>query len=102
MLTDDEEQLALKLCGVGHVGAGRIVRPHDSHPLLVPPDLVHPIVMTARRAERHLVELRVEEQGAKRILSAGRSAVNADAARVVPGMRSGKRPMPQDAIRESG
>ncbi len=73
-----------------------------AHPLLVPPDLVHAIVVAAGSRERHLVELRMEEQRAQRVLSARRCAVDADARDVVPGVLRRHRLVPQDAIGEAG
>ena len=53
-----------------------------AHPLLVPPDLVHAVVVAAAVGDGGLVELAVEEHGADRVLAAGRAAVDADAAEV--------------------
>ena len=45
---DNQRRPALKAAGVVHVGRGRVVRAErPPHPLLVPPDLVHAVVVTA-------------------------------------------------------
>src|SRR5688572_24887901 len=86
-----------------HVG-GRVVLRSDRppHPLLVPPDLVHPVVMAAGEGYRRVVELGMEEQGAERVLAARRTAVDTDAGDVVGGILLRRRLVPEDAIGEAG
>src|SRR6185312_1806820 len=71
-LTNDEQQLALQSVRVVHVGRRCVLRPDwPSHPLLVPPDLVHPVVVRARSRNGGLVELRMKEQCAQWALAPG-------------------------------
>ena len=47
-LADDQQQLALQPVRVVHVRRRGVLRPdRPAHPLLVPPDLVHPVVVAA-------------------------------------------------------
>jgi len=65
-LADDQQHLALQPVGVFHVRRFGVMRPdRPSHPLLVPPDFVHAVVVTARGRHGHLVEVREEEQAAE-------------------------------------
>ena len=65
--------LPCSLLRVVHVRRRGVVRAdRPAHPLLVPPDLVHAVVVAAGVDTADLVELRVEEQRAGRVLSAGR------------------------------
>ena len=55
---DDQEQFSLQPMGLGHIGLFLVVvsnRP--AHPLLVPPDFVHPIVVAAAIGNTDLVEV---------------------------------------------
>jgi hypothetical protein len=69
---DDEQEFALQVFRVGHVRAFRVLGADGpAHPLLVPPDLVHAVVVAAAIGHRHLVEVAMEQQCAGRTLSAG-------------------------------
>ena len=71
-LTDDEQQIALQLRRVVDVRRrGVLWTERPSHPLLVPPDLVHSVVVAPAGRHRGLVELRMEEH-ARRASSARR------------------------------
>src|SRR5205814_745475 len=72
-----------------------------AHPQLVPPDLVHAVVVTATVRGRGLVEVAVEEQGPQRVLAAGRAAVDADARQVEVRVFRGRRLQPQDTVGET-
>ncbi len=52
------------------------------HPLFVPPDLVHAVVMTTTVGDAGLVKVGVSEQGGERALASGRSSVDADTAEI--------------------
>ncbi len=82
---DDEEQMALQLMRVLFVRAFYIRLIHrPAHPLFVPPDFVHPVVMTAAISHGHLVKIVMIEQRTHRVLSASAAAVDADAGEVHP------------------
>src|SRR5262249_25592778 len=79
-----------------------VVWPHRvAHPLLVPGRLVHTVVVAAAPGNRHLVELRVEQQRAGRVLPTGRAAGDADAADVVVWVLSCDGRVPEDAVGEA-
>ena len=70
VLPDDEQQLSLQLARVLHVRALDILRPdRPTHPLLVPPHLVHPVVMTPGGRESDLVELGMKEESTEGVLA---------------------------------
>src|SRR5215213_9333167 len=95
--------MAFQLAGVDHVRRGLVLRTErPPHPLLVPPDLVHPIVVTTGVGVRHLVELGMKQQTAHGILSAGRRAVKTYASRIIPGILGGDSLVPDNAIGETG
>src|SRR5262249_10253239 len=73
-----------------------------THPCLVPPDLVHAVVVAARVRHGDIVELWVEEDRARRVLSAGGCAVDADTRDVVPRVLLVDRLVPEDAIGKAG
>src|SRR5207253_5235191 len=80
----DEQQLALEAIRIVYVRRGAIfLAERPAHPLFIPPNLVHPIVVAAAVGNRDLVKLRMEEQPAERVLSSGRGAEDADAGDVV-------------------
>ena len=59
--TDHEKQFAFEFSSVGDVGLLGIPRPHwIAHPLFVPPDLVHAVVVATCAGDGNLVELRVK------------------------------------------
>src|SRR5205823_5978632 len=60
------------------------------------------VIVTATARDSDLVELRMEEQSAGRVLPARRAAVDADASDVVERILLGDRLMPQDAVRKAG
>src|SRR5215213_4271518 len=71
-----------------------------AHPLLVPPDFIHAIVVAAAVGHTRLVEFRMREQTAEGVLSPRAGAVNTDARDIHFGMLCRGRFDPQDAIRE--
>src|SRR5687767_13832543 len=73
-----------------------------SHPLLVPPDFVHTVVVTSDRRHSSLVEVWVEEQSPERVLPTGRCAVEADPRDVVIRILRRHCLVPEDAVREAG
>ena len=73
-----------------------------SHPLLVPPDLVHPVVVAPGIRDTGLVELGMKEQPAECVLTASRSSVDTYAGDVVPRIFRGHRLVPEDSIGEAG
>ena len=52
--------------------------------------------------DRGLVELGMEQHAGRRVLAAGRGAVDPDAAEVVPGVLPGDGLVPEDAVGEAG
>src|SRR5262245_2931727 len=72
-----------------------------AHPLLVPPDFIHAVIVASAVRYRRLIKLRVEQHAAKRVLSAGGSAINADARDVVVRILRGDCLVPEDSIRET-
>src|SRR5580658_2330673 len=60
-LANDNQRLAFQTVGVVHVrGFGVLRSQRPAHPLLVPPDLVHAVIVAAAVSHYHLVKLRVE------------------------------------------
>ena len=55
-----------------------------AHPLLVPPHLVHAVVVATAERNSSAVEVAMEEKGAEGVLSAGRVAVDANAGEMPP------------------
>src|SRR5688500_1508276 len=71
-----QEEFALQLVRMDNVGAGFILRPDGiSHPLFVPPDLVHAVVVAAGERHGDMVELGMVAQRTLSDLSYGRSSV---------------------------
>lgn len=81
----DEQQVAFKAVRVRHVrvlgvpGTDRV-----AHPLLVPPHLVHAVVVATAERNSSAVEVAMEEKGAEGVLFAGRVAVDANAGEMPP------------------
>ena len=88
------------LVDVGLLGVVRADRP--AHPLLVPPDLVHAVVVAAAVGDADLVEVAVEEQAPQGVLAAGRAAVDADAGQVHVRILRGGGFDPEDAVGKAG
>src|SRR5206468_5849243 len=102
-LSHHKQQLALQTICVIHIGRGSILQTKwPAHPLLVPPNLVHPVIVTTRVRYGDLVELRVEEQRSHGVLPTGRSPEDPDASDVVRGVLSRHSFMPQDTVSEAG
>ena len=92
-LADDQQQLALQPVGVVDVGRLGVLRADRvAHPLLVPGRLVHPVVVAAAGRDGDLVELGMEQHAARRVLAAGRGAVDPHAGQVVLGIFLARRP----------
>jgi hypothetical protein len=68
-LAHDKQQLALQPPGIVYVRRSSVLRSdRPAHPLLIPPDLVHAIVMRTAVGHGNLVEFRMKEQCTKRAL----------------------------------
>src|SRR4029079_5093936 len=101
-LADDEHQVALQVLRVNRVRRRLIVRTErPSHPLLVPPDLVDPVVVTAGVGVGDFIELWMEDEAAHRVLSAGRRSIETDTRNVVPWVLRGDSLVPENAIGEA-
>ena len=96
-----QQQLSGESVCLRHVRLLGIVRAQRvTHPLLVPPHLVDPVVVAAAVGHRHPVEIAVPQQRPQGVLPPGGPAVNADPRQVKFGkllrgpfsqaMRSGK------------
>ncbi len=103
-LGHEQHQAPRQVVGMVHVRRSGVVRGDGpAHPLLVPPDLVHPVVVTAGVRIRHVIELGMEQYGACGILATRRRAIDAHTRQIViVRILRGHRLVPQDAIRESG
>src|SRR5207244_3985668 len=73
-----------------------------AHPELVPPDLVHAVVVASAERGGGLVEIAMCLERPQRALSAGRPAVDADARQVHVRVLRRRGLDPRDAIREAG
>ena len=102
-LGQHQQELALQFVRVDDVGTGLVFRPDRiAHPLLVPPDLVHPVVVASRERDGDVIELRVEQQRAHRVLATRRATEDPDAADVIPRILRRVRLVPEDAVGEPG
>src|SRR5262245_40075383 len=80
-LRDDEQQLSLQTVRVIHIGRGCVMSAYrPSHPLFVPPHLIHTVVVAAAVGDCSLVKLRMEQQASGRVLTAGGATIYAYAA----------------------
>ena len=78
-LSDHKHQRTCKEVGVLDVRSLLIlVADRVAEPLLVPPDLVHSVVVASACRVCALVELRMEEHRSGRLLTAGRASEDAD------------------------
>ena len=94
-LTDQKQQLASQVSRMGDIRAIRVPRPHRvSHPLLVPPLLVDPVVVAAAACDSDFVELRMKQQSSGRALPARRHTVDSNSAGIAVGisLRQGRNP----------
>src|SRR5215475_5291116 len=67
-----------------HIGRGCVMSAYrPSHPLFVPPHLIHTVVVAAAVGDCSLVKLRMEQQASGRVLTAGGATIYAYAADVV-------------------
>src|SRR5580692_5457500 len=71
------------------------------HPLLVPIDFVHAIVVTTGIGDRDFIELRMKLERTQGILPARRTAVDTDTADVIVRKLCGGRPVPENAVGQS-
>ena len=102
-LSVDNQEFTLQPPGVVHVGILAIPGAEGiAHPLLVPPNLVHPVVVAAAQGDAHLVELGMEQQGGEGILPTGGIAVDAHLREVHVPVLLRCSLHPQDAVRETG
>ena len=72
-----QKQFASKTVRVVYIG--RFCVPGTcwvSHPLFIPPDLIHPVIVTTAQSHAKLVEIAMEQQCREGVLSPGRVAVN--------------------------
>ena len=72
------------------------------HPLLIPPYLVHAVVVAAARTVGRLVEIAMQEHRRGTFLAAGRSAEDAHIVGIHVGIALGGRLYPQLAVGQSG
>lgn len=83
---DDEEKLAFHAVGLGGVGGGFVVFSEwVAHPLFVPPNFVHGIVVATAVGDGDFVKIMVCNEGAHGVLSSGGASVNPNPAEVHPG-----------------
>ena len=72
LFADEEHELALEVLGVLDVGGGDVGAIDGiTHPLLVPPDFVHTVIMTPAGCIGCLVEVTVPQYCCHSVLSAG-------------------------------
>src|SRR5690606_17396080 len=105
LLAEDQQQLALQQVRVVDAGGARVVVAlafGQAHPLFVPADLVHAVVVAAVPGHADAVEARMEQQRAERALPARRRAVDAHARDVVGRIARGQGAVPGDAVGEAG
>ncbi len=89
----------MRVVNIRRRGVLRTHRP--THPLLIPPHLVHAIVMAAAVTHRHFVELRMKEQRTERTLSTGGRPEDTYTRDVVVGILRCNGLVPQNAIRKA-
>ena len=100
---DDEEKLSFHAVGLGGVGGGFVVFPQwVAHPLFVPPDLVHGIVVATAVGDSDFVKIVVCNEGAHGVLSSGGASVNPNPAEVHPGTVFPCGFDPKNAVGEAG
>ena len=99
----DQEQLAFQAVSIVDIGGGAI-RGVDriAHPLFVPPDFIHPVVMATAKGDRNLIEIVMEQQSRHRILTSGRPAIDAGTIQIHVLVLRTCRFHPGDTIRETG
>src|ERR1700678_1820689 len=90
----------LRVVDAGCLRVAAIYRP--PHPLLVPTDLVHAVVVTTGIGDGDFIEFRMELERAQGILTAGGTAVDTEAADVVVGIFRGSRLVPENAVGKPG
>lgn len=100
---NDEQEFALEFVRVFDVGTEFVAFINGpAHPLLVPPDFIHAVVMATAVGDSDFVEVVVIEKGAHGVLAAGAAAVDADAAEIHPGACFGGFSDPKFSVWESG
>ena len=63
---DDQQKLALKFMGIGDIGLLFIVGADwPTHPLFIPPDFVHAVVVAAAIRNRRFVEITVSQESSQ-------------------------------------
>ena len=98
-----EHQRTRQPVGVFHVGASDVAAVHRiAHPLFVPPDFVHPVVVATATGVGCLVEFRVEKYGGQSFLSSGRATVYPHTGTVHIGVLFRCRLDPLDTVGETG
>ena len=68
---------------------------------IVPPDLVHAIVVASTVGDGDMIEIVVRDQSAHGVLATGRTAEDADARKVHPRAGLGRGFDPEDSVREA-
>ena len=73
----DQHQFPLQTISIHRIGAFFIFFSDGiPHPLFIPPDLIHPVIMATASSDTHFIKIRVEQYSSHRILSACRAAIN--------------------------
>ena len=98
-LAHNEHQRAREQMGVVHIRVAAVSLIHRiTHPQLVPPYLVHPVVVASARRVGSLVELRMEQYGGHGLLSAGRASEYSDARGIHARISFGSRLYPRHVV----
>ena len=101
--TDDEHQRALELRGVVDIAALYVGGVDGiAHPLLVPPDLVHAVVVAAAGGIGSLVEVAMQEDGGGGLLTTGGGTEDAYVVGIHVGVFLGSGTNPSLAVGEAG
>ena len=100
---DHEQEFALEFMGVHDVGAADVtIIDGPAHPLFIPPDFVHAVVMAAAIGDGDFIKISVIEEGAQGVLAASGAAVDADAGEVHFKVLGGGGFDPENAVGEAG
>lgn len=102
-LSNDEHERPREPWSHPYIGGAHIAGVDGPpHPLLVPPDFVHAIVMAAASTIGCLIEVAMLKHGGRSLLSAGRGSKDAHTRRVDIWIALGGGPDPSHAVGESG
>ena len=100
--SDNEHQRTFEAVGIFDIrtfDVGRIYR--VGHPLFIPPDLIHPVVVATTGAVGGLVEITMEKNSSRALLSSSRTAINAHFVNIHIGIFGGSGLDPGDSVGES-